>query len=73
MKKVLLVVFVLILCGKSFAQTPAATKRGQTVGFSFMLNDFKTATLIKSSSFGGVLNTGQFSELKENNHLLKQY
>lgn len=65
MKKVLLVVFVLILCGKSFAQTPTATKRGQSVGFSFMLNDFRTANLMKSSSFGGVLNTGQFSELKE--------
>ncbi|MDB5193606.1 MAG: OmpA family protein [Segetibacter sp.] len=65
MKKILLIVFVVALSSKGFSQTFSSSKKPPTIGFSFMLNDFRTPTILRNSSFSSVLSEGEFSSLKE--------
>jgi OmpA-OmpF porin, OOP family len=64
MKKILLLTGIVALSYNAFSQNNSY-KRPQTIGFSFMFNDFKTIQKIKTSSLSSVLADGSFSRLNE--------
>jgi OmpA-OmpF porin, OOP family len=65
MKKVLtsLVLFILV-CGTASAQENARL-RPASLGISYILNDYKTAALIRSTSFGAVRANDQWTPMKD--------
>lgn len=64
MKKILAVLLVLSLIGPaSFSQDDEI--RPAAIGVSFLLNDFKTADRIRSSSLSSVLSKGSWAKLKD--------
>ena len=65
MKKSLVIVFAILLTGGSgFSQTGNLVKQ-PTLGLQFILNDFKTASAIRSSSLNTVLRQKSNAKIKE--------
>jgi outer membrane protein OmpA-like peptidoglycan-associated protein len=59
MKKLLLLLTTFIFFASSFGQNPDY-KKGHAIGFSFFLNDFKTASDIRNNGILSVLNAHDF-------------
>jgi OmpA-OmpF porin, OOP family len=65
MKKVLTSLFLFsLICGTAFAQDNAKL-RPASLGISYILNDYKTAALIRSTSFGAVRANKQWTPMKD--------
>jgi hypothetical protein len=65
MKKLLLVVFVIATSITSFSQTSTSLKRPPTLGMSLTFNDFRTATLLRSTNLNDVFNKHDFSRFSQ--------
>jgi hypothetical protein len=67
MKKSILLFFLFISLSHStiFAQSTSLNKKQPTLSIHFILNDFRTAEVIKNSSFGQVLLNDQWSNFSE--------
>jgi hypothetical protein len=64
MKKALLLVLISFNAFISFSQE-GLNKKKPTLAINFIMNDYRTAGLLKSSSLGGILNEGSWSNLSE--------
>lgn len=65
MKKFLFSLIVVGLATASFAQTPTSYKKRASLGVAFFLNDMYTAEKISRTSLSRVLQSGEFTPLKE--------
>ncbi|MFN2439043.1 MAG: OmpA family protein [Chitinophagaceae bacterium] len=65
MKKLLVLVMVTISLTPSIFAQKSAYIRPSALGVSFILNDYETARLIRTTSLSSVLNNKQFGEIKE--------
>lgn len=63
MKKVIAFLFIVLLYTSANAQS--GNVRPTALGLSFILNDYKTASLIRSTSFGTVRNNHQWTPLSQ--------
>ncbi len=65
MKKILVLIMVTVFSAPVIFAQKGTYIRPSALGVSFVLNDYETARLIRSTSLSSVLNNKQFGEIKE--------
>ncbi len=64
MRNIYLVVIVILLAGTGYSQE-VSYKKKPTLSVNFLLNDFRTADLIRANSLSGVFRNNQWSKFNE--------